>query len=97
MHDSLWPLNIGGKSVFSWPAYIPVTFEVMVFFGAHITVIAFLILNFFPDSTPKILDPDLSKDKFALWISEKSNHFDEEEIQLFLKQLNAERVKMVKG
>jgi len=37
-----WPLNVGGKPFNSFPAFIPVAFEITVLFGALITVAAFL-------------------------------------------------------
>ena len=29
-----WPMNFGGKPFASWPAFIPITFEAMVFWAA---------------------------------------------------------------
>lgn len=38
-----WPINVGGKPMLSIPAFIPVTFELMVLFGALISVFAFFV------------------------------------------------------
>jgi hypothetical protein len=38
-----WPINVGGKPMLSIPAFIPVTFELMVLFGALISVLAFFV------------------------------------------------------
>ena len=92
IHGSLYPLNFGGKPLFSWPSFIPVTFEIMIFLGGHLTVIAFLILNHLPDKKPKIPDLRLTVDRFALWIPENSNHYNEEEVTLFLKKLEPESI-----
>lgn len=38
-----WPVNVGGKPWNSWPAFIPITFEVMVLLAGLSTVAAFLL------------------------------------------------------
>jgi hypothetical protein len=38
-----YPVRIGGKPLFSWPAFIPITFELFVLHAALITFVAMLI------------------------------------------------------
>ena len=44
-----WPIDVGGKPMLSIPAFVPITFELMILFGALTTVAAFLFVsNLFP-------------------------------------------------
>ena len=55
VHD--WPINVGGKPMNSFIAFIPVSFEIMVLFGALITVAAFFWKGgLFPGKVNPILD-----------------------------------------
>src|SRR5205814_7118573 len=48
VHASAYPLVISGKPYFSWPAFIPITFELGVLFAAFGAVIGMLALNRLP-------------------------------------------------
>lgn len=57
MSSMNWPINVGGKPFISLPAFIPISFELTVFFAAHMTVGAFLFLNkLYPGRKPVIFD-----------------------------------------
>jgi hypothetical protein len=43
-----YPLNLGGRPDFSWPAFIPIAFEMTVLFAAAATLIACLVLGGLP-------------------------------------------------
>ncbi|GEN11113.1 quinol:cytochrome c oxidoreductase membrane protein [Myxococcus fulvus] len=64
-----WPLNVGGKPFNSFPAFIPVTFELTVLFAALTTVAAFLVrTKLFPGNKQPAL-PRVTDDRFAIVVA----------------------------
>jgi hypothetical protein len=90
-----WPINVGGKPMFSIPAFIPITFELTILFAALFSVGAMFFLNGLPQSNPPIIDPDLTSHKFALWVPEDEEGYSVEKVEAFLKELGAEEIKRV--
>ncbi len=91
-----YPLNIGGKPSFSWPAMIPVMFELTILFGGLSTVAGLLLLGKIPKPSRKILHPELTNDRFGLWIPSDSAGYSEEGVKEFMKGLGAEEITVVK-
>lgn len=93
IHD--WPMNIGGKPSFSLiqnlPAFIPITFEMTVFFAAHLMVITYLIrCKLYPGSSQTSPDPRTTDDMFLMEIEA---HGNEAEIIALIKKTGAIEVK----
>ena len=66
-----WPLNVGGKPHNSLPAFVPITFEVMVLFAGLGTVAAFLIVSRLrPGRRADMPDPAVTDDRFALVVED---------------------------
>lgn len=63
-----WPIIVGGKPFNSWPAFVPVMFELTVLLAGLSTVGAMFIFNGLPNTTRRIYDPGLTRDKFAIVI-----------------------------
>jgi hypothetical protein len=88
-----WPINVGGKPLWSLAAFIPIIFECTVLFGALSSVAAMFIINGLPKIDPPIIDPDLTSHKFAIFVPEDDNGFDAGRVEQLFKSLGAESVK----
>src|ERR1019366_3755838 len=88
-----WPVNVGGKPWNSLPAFVPITFEVMVLFAGISTVLAFFGMSrLWPGRKPMILDARVTNDRFALVLEEDNAAFDVDEVEQFLRDHQALRV-----
>ena len=95
-----YPYIISGKPFASWPAFIPVTFELTVLFSAFMTVFAMLGLNGLPKfSNPVFTNPKFDRatdDRFFLWIDSKDKYFNAEKVKSLLAETGAVEVEEVK-
>lgn len=72
-----WPINVGGKPFNSLPAFVPVTFEVMVLCAGLSTVLAFFITSrLFPGKKTSLPDAGVTDDRFVIVIEENDAAFD---------------------
>lgn len=90
-----WPLNIGGKPMFSLPAFIPILFELTVLFAALCSVGAMFYMCNMPKIDPPVIDKDLTCHKFAIFIPENDVDYNQERVEKLLKDLGASEVKKV--
>lgn len=95
-----YPLVIGGKPFFTWPAFVPITFEVTVLSASIATVLTMLFVMFrFPNVSNPIHDTNymkqVSSDKFGAMISALDPKFNEVSASEFLLKLGAKNVEIV--
>ena len=92
-----WPQNIGGKPSFSFienmPAFVPIMFELTVFFSAHLMVITFYLRSrLWPFKKAENPIPETTDDKFLVQIPVSSN---EKEIKAKIKKTDILKIDVV--
>jgi hypothetical protein len=91
-----YPLNIGGRPYDSWPAFVPVTFEMTILCAALAAVFGMLALNGFPTPYHPVFNaPNFemaTRNRFFLCVKAGDRKFDLGKTRQFLAQLNAREV-----
>jgi hypothetical protein len=89
-----YPINVGGRPYYSWPAFIPVTFELTVLGAALSAAAGMLIFNKLPKlwhplfNSPEFLQA--SKDRFFLCIMANDAKYNVQNIKDSFQQFNPE-------
>ncbi len=84
-----WPVDVGGKPWNSLPAFVPLTFEVMVLVAGVSTVAAFIwVAGLRPWREVTLPDPRVTDDHFALVLAERGIGFDRAAVEAMLARFH---------
>ncbi len=91
-----WPQDIGGKPSMSFiqnmPAFVPIMFEMTVFFAAHLMVITFYMRSrLWPFKEAENPDPRTTDDMFVMEVTVDGN---ETELVSFLEKTGTVEIKV---
>jgi hypothetical protein len=91
-----YPLNIGGRPLHSWPAFIPVTFEMTVLIAALFAVLGMLAMNGLPRPHHPLFAirefNRATRDRFFLCILQSDPLFHQQSTREFMESLGAAEV-----
>lgn len=94
-----YPMNIGGRPFFSWPAFLIPAYETTILFAAGTAVLGMLALNGLPQPYHPVFNVPgfalATRDKFFICIEATDPKFDRAGTKKFLMSIGASEVSEV--
>ena len=91
-----YPINVGGRPLHSWPAFVPITFELTVLAAAFGAVVSMIALNGLPRPHHPIFETpfftERNSSRFYLCIEARDRKFGEQRTRAFLEDQAPEHV-----
>jgi hypothetical protein len=89
-----YPLNIGGRPLFSWPTYIPITFELTILLAALAGIGGLFFFTRFPQPYHPVFNSEdfnqhASQDAFYLGIEARDPQFDPDRTRRLMEDLGS--------
>ena len=94
-----YPMIVSGKPLFSWQAFVPITFELTILFSAFGAVFGMLGLNKLPQLYHPLFAVEqfkqFSSHRFFLSVEKKDDDFNLNKIKSLLNQVGGQNIKEV--
>jgi hypothetical protein len=91
-----YPLNVGGRPLHSWPAFVPITFELTVLAAALGAALSMLVYNGLPRPQHPIFETPFFRERnasrFYLCIEARDRRFAPDKTRAFLEEQAPEHV-----
>jgi hypothetical protein len=92
-----YPMVIGGKPFWSWPAFVPIAFELTVLLASVLSVVAMIVIYFkFPNTQHPLHDTKymrrVSSDMFGVYVKADDPAFDEAKVRSHFARLGAKEI-----